>query len=59
MELYIGDKKNKGEDNELTQMRTVCDFIKQVNAKSLFNVDEEEFNQKSELSLQHLNSKMN
>ena len=59
MELYIGDKKNKGEDNELTQMRTVCDFIKQVKAKSLFNVDEEEFNQKSELSLQHLNSKMN
>ena len=53
MELYIGNKKNKGEDNQLTQLRTVCDFIKQINAKSLFNVDEEEFNQKSELSLLH------
>ena len=31
MELYIGNKKNKGEDNQLTQLRTVCDFIKQIN----------------------------
>ena len=48
MELYIGEKKNKGEDNQLAQMTTICDFIKGVSAKSFFNVDEEEFNKKSQ-----------
>ena len=48
MELYIGEKKNKGEDNQLAQMTTICDFIKGVSAKSFFNVDEEEFNRKSQ-----------
>jgi len=52
MQLYIGEKKNKGEDNQLTQMITICDFIKQVSAKSLFNVEEEEFNQKCQISFQ-------
>ena len=48
MDLYIGEKKNKGEDNQLAQMTTICDFIKGVSAKSFFNVDEEEFNRKSQ-----------
>ena len=33
-------------------MITICDFIKQVSAKSLFNVEEEEFNQKCQISFQ-------
>ena len=48
MQLYIGDKKNKGEDNQLTQMITICDFINASKAQSFFNVDEEEFNRKSQ-----------
>ena len=52
MQLYIGEKKNKGEDNQLTQMITICDYIKQVSAKSLFNVEDEEFNQKCQNAFQ-------
>ena len=50
MELYIGEKKNKGEDNQLAQMLSICDFIKKVNSKSFFNVDEKEFNEKSQVA---------
>ena len=46
MQLYIGDKKNKGEDNQLTQMLTICDFIKVAKADSFFGVSEEEYNKK-------------
>ena len=52
MQLYIGEKKNKGEDNQLTQMITICDYIKQVSARSLFNVEDEEFNQKCQNAFQ-------
>ena len=44
MELYIGEKKNKGEDNQLSQLLSICEFVKDINDKSLFNVTEEEFN---------------
>jgi hypothetical protein len=50
MELYIGEKKNKVEDNQLSQMFSICSFIKQINAKSLYNVTEEEFSQKCQIS---------
>ena len=50
MDLYIGDKKNKGEGNTLSQIKTVIDLIKNVSYKSLFDVEEEEFNQKCQLS---------
>ena len=50
MELYIGDKKNKGEGNYLTQIKTICDFIRHVSAKSLYNVDEEEYNKKCQIA---------
>ena len=50
MELYIGEKKNKGEDNQLSQMFSICSFIKSIEAKSLFNVTEEDFSQKCQIS---------
>ena len=50
MELYIGDKKNKGEGNQLSQMFSICSFIKQINSKSLYNVTEEDFSQKCQIS---------
>ena len=52
MELYIGEKKNKGEGNYLTQMKTICDYIKGISAKSLYNIDEEEFNRKCQNEFQ-------
>ena len=48
MELYIGEKKNKGEDNQLAQMLSICDFMTKVNYKSFYNMDEQEFNEKSQ-----------
>ena len=50
MELYIGEKKNKGEGNQLSQMFSIFSFIKQINAKSLYNVTEEDFSQKCQIS---------
>ena len=52
MDLYIGEKKNKGEDNQLAQMTTICDFIKGVSSKSFFNIEEEEFNKKCQIAFQ-------
>ena len=50
MELYIGEKKNKGEHNQLSQMFGICSFIKEINAKSVYNVTEEDFSQKCQIS---------
>ena len=50
MELYIGEKKNKGEDNQLAQMISICDFIAKANSSSFFNVDEQEFNERNQVS---------
>ena len=47
MKLYIGNKKNKNEDNELSQLLSICDFIIKANAKSFNGVSEIEFNEKS------------
>ena len=52
MDLYKKEKKNKGEDNQLAQMTTICDFIKSVSAKSFFNIEEEEFNKKCQNAFQ-------
>ena len=52
MKLYIGEKKNKVEGNQLAQIVTICDFIKFANSKSFFNIDVEEFNHKSNITFQ-------
>ena len=52
MRLYIGNKKNKIEDNELSQLFTVCDFIEQVDHSMLNNITKEEFKEKVKLSLE-------
>ena len=52
MRLYIGNKKNKIEDNELSQLFTVCDFIEQVDHSMLNNITKEEFKEKVKISLE-------
>ena len=52
MRLYIGNKKNKIEDNELSQLFSVCDFIEQVNYSMLNNITKEEFDEKVKISLE-------
>ena len=51
MQLYIGNKKNKVEDNELTQLLTILDFIDQAKYSSFDNVSKEEYDEKGEISL--------
>ena len=51
MEIYLGDLKKKKEDNQLTQLRGICENMIIVNNESLNDVSEEEFQRKSEESL--------
>ena len=51
MELYLGDLKKKKEDNQLMQLRGVCENMIIVNNESLNDVSEEEFTRKSEESI--------
>ena len=47
MELYIGNKKNKGEGNLLSQILSVCEFIINLQYSDLADVTPEEFTFKS------------
>ena len=55
MKLYIGDKKNKGVDNQLSQILGVCDFVNNSSFNNFYKVDKEEFNQKCQISVQDFN----
>ena len=50
MKLYIGNKKNKMEDNQLSQLFTICDFIEQSRFSSFYNVNENEYYEKSKIA---------
>ena len=43
MELYIGEKKNKFEGSQLTQLLGICDFIAKIKYNELIDVSNEEF----------------
>ena len=43
MQLYIGERKNKKEDSQLTQLLGICDFISKVKSSNLIDVTNEEF----------------
>ena len=43
MELFIGDRKNKREDSELTQFLSLCDYIYNISYSNLINVTKEEY----------------
>ena len=46
MELYIGEKKNKIEGSQLTQLSSICDYIAFIKYNDLNDVDKEEYIQK-------------
>ena len=58
MQLYIGNKKLKIEDSQLTQLLTICDFIKQSDYNKLYNVSKAEYDEKCEISLKELEEYM-
>ena len=43
MELYIGEKKNKIEGSQLTQLSSICDYIADIKYTDLNDVDSEEY----------------
>ena len=43
MELYIGEKKNKNEGSQLTQLASICDFLAVIKYSDLNDVSAEEF----------------
>ena len=51
MEIYLGKLKKKKEDNELMQLRGICENMIGINNESLNDVTKEEFQRKSEESI--------
>ena len=43
MELYIGEKKNKIEGSQLTQLASICDYVSDIKYTDLNDVDSEEY----------------
>ena len=50
MELYIGDKINKIEGNQLTLLLSVCEHIISINHSQLIDVSPEEYREKCNAS---------
>jgi hypothetical protein len=50
MKLFIGDKKNKEEGNELAQLEGVCLFIQNISSKDLYDVSDEVFEKNRQLA---------
>ena len=51
MKLYIGNKKNKIEDNELSQLLTICDIIRQAKYSTFNNINEIDYHEKSSIAI--------
>ena len=45
MKLFLGEKKNKSEGHQLSQLIGICMQISEINADSFFDITEEEFDQ--------------
>ena len=59
MKLYIGNKKNKNEDNQLSQLFSICDFIEHSDFNSFYNVNKNEYEEKSKNSFKEAFEYMN
>ena len=59
MKLYIGNKKNKNEDNQLSQLFSICDFIEHSEFNSFYNVNKNEYEEKSKNSFKEAFEYMN
>ena len=59
MEIYLGELKKKQEDNQLTQLKGICENLIKVNNESLNGVNEEEYNKKCEESMRDSKAMLN
>ena len=55
MELFLGEKKNREEGNQLAQLTAICEFAASITADKLFNITSEQFNKKCMAVKQLLN----
>ena len=46
LELFLFNKENKKEDNEISIMISICEHICRMNYSNLINVTSEEYNKK-------------
>jgi hypothetical protein len=50
MEIYLGDLKMKKEDNQLMQLKGICENMMNITNESLNDITEEEFQRRCEES---------
>ena len=59
MKLFIGEKENYLEGNQLAHLVSICEFIEKVNHESLYNVSKEEYESKCNELKKSLINEMN
>ena len=50
MNLFLGSKKNKAEDNQLTQLFSICEFVQDITSEKLNDISEEMFKKNCEIA---------
>ena len=50
MNLFLGTKKNKAEDNQLTQLFSICEFVQEITSEKLNDVTEEAFKKNCQIA---------
>jgi hypothetical protein len=50
MNLFLGSKKNKAEDNQLTQLFSICEFVQEITSEKLNDVTEEAFKKNCQIA---------
>ena len=50
MNLFLGSKRNKEEDNQLTQLFSICQYVQNIKSKNLNEVSEEVFKKNCEIA---------
>ena len=50
MDLFLGSKRNKSEDNLLSSLEVICNFIKDINSKGINGVSPEQYAKNCEMA---------
>ena len=50
MNLFLGSKRNKAEDNQLTQLFSICEFVQDITSDRLNDISEEMFKKNCEIA---------
>ena len=50
MELFLGEKKNQGEGNQLAQLEAACQFVSEIKYSDLNDMTEEKYKKNCQLA---------